>query len=279
MSDFLFSGTTLLAASGEGGHHGVSFWGLIFYEVLTLGIIFGLLAVAKKDFTKRVFKNPIAQATEQLYLFIENMCVGIIGAHGRKYIPMIMVFWMVIFVGNITALFFPAALTADISFNLALALVAIAYVQWEGIRTNGLFGHLSHFSGPKLGGIMVLISAMIFVIEIISEVMKNVSLTLRLYGNIEGGHQAGDAMTKLGEEWLIPVGAFLMPIKLLTCVVQALIFTLLTCVYLSLVTHHDHEEHHEEQVPTPSQQEGGVLTPPTSEAADPADRHEHPAKA
>ncbi|RYG43369.1 hypothetical protein EON79_17095, partial [bacterium] len=104
------------------------------------------------------------------------------------------------------------------------------------------------------GGPLVLISVMIFVIEMISEVMKNVSLSLRLYGNIDGGHQAVEKMNDLGLSLIhlpipgdytigIPFGAFLLPIKLLTCVVQALIFTLLTCVYISLVTHDDHEHH------------------------------------
>jgi F-type H+-transporting ATPase subunit a len=115
--------------------------------------------------------------------------------------------------------------------------------------------------GPKLGLPLIVINILIFAIEIISELLKNVSLSLRLYGNIYGGHAAADAMNALGTHMIhigpietgIPFGAFLLPIKLLTCVVQALIFTLLTCVYLSLVTHHEHEEHgehsdHEEQM-------------------------------
>ena len=172
------------------------------------------------------------------------MCVGIIGPHGRKYMPMILTFWLVIFVGNLVALFMPTSPTADLSFNLAMALISIGYVQFEGMRANGVLGHLSHFAGPKLGIALVPISLMIFVIEVISELMKNVSLSLRLFGNISGGHQAVLAMDKLGGGW-IPVGAFLMPIKLLTCIVQALIFSLLTCVYISLVTHHEHEgDHH-----------------------------------
>jgi F-type H+-transporting ATPase subunit a len=254
MNEFLPILTPLVAAA-DGEHTYVSFWGLMLYELFTLAVIGIILFQAKKGLKERVFRNRFTQVTEQLYLFIENMCVGIIGAHGRKYVPIIMVFWMVIFVGNVMALFFPTSVTADISFNLAMALIAITYVQYEGIRTNGVFGHLTHFAGPKLGGFMVLISGMIFVIEIISEVMKNVSLTLRLYGNIEGGHMAAEAMSGLTKSWLIPIGAFLLPIKLLTCVVQALIFTLLTCVYLSLVTHHGPEEHHEDEVPTPSQNE------------------------
>ncbi|MBI3721198.1 MAG: F0F1 ATP synthase subunit A [Fimbriimonas ginsengisoli] len=206
------------------------------------------MSYAKKGLNERVFKNPITQGFEQVYLFIENMCVVIIGNHGRKYVPMVMVLWLVIFTGNIVALFLGESPTADLSFNFAMALIAVGYVQYEGVRANGLFGHVKHFAGPKLGGVLVIISGLIFVVELISEVLKNVSLSLRLFGNIHGGHVAVESMNKLGEPILVPYGMFLLPIKLLTCVVQAMIFTLLTCVYISLVTHHE-EGHGERHAP------------------------------
>lgn len=244
--------TTGTIAKSEGGH-ALSFVGLALYFALVLIIILATMAYAKKGLNTRIFYNPIAQLYEQLYLFIENMCVGIIGPKGRKYMPMILTFWLVIFVSNVVAVFMPAAPTADLSFNLAMALVAVGYVQYEGIRENGLLGHLRHFAGPSFGPglfgvtLAILISPVIFTIEVISEIMKNVSLSLRLFGNIYGGHEAVAAMDKLGGGW-VPFGAFLMPIKLLTCIVQAMIFTLLTCVYISLVTHHgeEHGEHGEE---------------------------------
>lgn len=243
MGDILISSASLYAAAEGGASHGISFWGLIVYVFLVVGLLAGLLTAAKPDFKSRVFKNPFAQMFEQVYLFVENMCVGTIGSHGRKYIPMILTFWMVIFIGNGVALFFPTSPTADLSFNLGMALIAVFYVQWEGIKTNGFFGHMKHFAGPKLGGLLaLLVTPLIFVIEIVSELMKNVSLTLRLFGNINGGHQAVESMNALGEAWYIPVGAFLIPVKLLTVVVQAMIFTLLTCVYLSLVTHHAEDQ-------------------------------------
>ena len=254
MSDLLTSGIHLLAAAEEhaagghkeSGHHGPSFLGLAVYVALTVAILFLLMNLAKPGLKDRVFKNVWTSRFEQLFLFIENMCVGIIGPHGRKFIPMIMTFWLVIFISNVISVFMPTAPTADLGFNLGMSLIAIGYVQYQGIKANGVVGHFSHFAGPKLGGPLVLISVMIFVIELISEVMKNVSLSLRLYGNIEGGHQAVVAMNKLGEPALIPVGSFLLPIKVLTCLVQALIFCLLTCVYISLVTHHeDHGDGHE----------------------------------
>jgi len=253
MDHLLTFGPSLLAAEGETSTYApvVRLW---FYILLLVVIVGALMSYAKKGLNQKVFKTTWKtpfEATlwtslfEQLYLFIENMCVGAIGPHGRKYIPMIFTFWVVIFAGNIMALFMPFSPTASLSFNLGMALISIVYVQYEGIRANGFGTHVSHFSGPKMSGPMVIISAMIFVIEIISELMKNLSLSLRLYGNIHGGHVAVESMNKLGASLFIPIGEFLLPLKLLTCVVQALIFSMLTCVYLALVTHHesDHGDH------------------------------------
>ncbi len=247
MWDALLRGTLLAAAengAGEKAHHGASFYGLAFYMALVLVILFGLMAWAKTGLNSRFFKLSITAAFEQLYYFIENLAVGIIGPHGRKYVPMVMVFWMVIFVSNIVALFNPFGPTADLGFNLALALIAIGYVQYEGMKANGVAGHWAHFAGPKMGLALLPINGMLFIIELISEAMKNLSLSLRLYGNIDGGHRAADAMNELGSDIYIPFGGFLMPIKLLTAVVQALIFCLLFCVYLGLVTSHDHGDDH-----------------------------------
>lgn len=241
MRGFTDNLTPLVAAGG----HGMSYAGYAVYTGLVLLILFVALTLAKKGMNQRVFKNFWTQRFEQAFLFIEQMCVGTIGAHGRKYVPFILTFWLVVFVGNLVSVFFGESPTSDLGFNLGMALVAIAYVQVEGVKANGLFGHLSHFAGPKLGLALIPISMMIFVIEVISELMKNVSLSLRLYGNMSGGHQAVVAMDQLGGDF-IPVGGFLILIKLLTVVVQAMIFTLLTCVYLSLVTHHDDDHAHGE---------------------------------
>ncbi len=258
MGELLLTGQSLFAEAEAGehaGHHGASYWGLMAYLLFTLLILFALLSFAKSGFKDRVFKNFWSCRLEQVYLFVESMCVNIIGAHGRKYVPFIITFWLVIFMSNVVGLFMSFTPTADLGFNLGMALISIGYVQWEGMKANGVLGHFKHFSGPKLGLAMIPITLMIFVVELISEAMKNVSLSLRLFGNIEGGHRAVEAMNTLGTHlggspWSIPFGFFLLPIKVLTVVVQALIFTLLTCVYISLVTHHEdehgHDEHHED---------------------------------
>ena len=232
---------TLPIAAAEGEGHPVTIWGLLVYLVALFAVIGWFVAGARRGLNKRTFTTKRANWAEQLYLFIENMCVSAIGAHGRKYIPMIMTFWLIIFVGNLFSLFAPYAPTADLGFNLGMALVSIGYVQWEGIKANGLVGHLSHFAGPKLGLAFIPLSILLFCIELVSEIMKNISLSLRIFANIHGGHEAVLNMNKVGEAAYIPVGAFLLPLKVLTCIIQAMIFCLLTCVYIGLVTSHHHD--------------------------------------
>lgn len=255
--------SSILLASAEGSeHHGPSYWGLVFYMGLLLAITFILIGIARTDFKNRIFRKKPAQWSEQMYLFIENMCVNIIGSHGRRFVPFIGTLWIVIFLGNSIALFFPTSTTADLSFNLALAIIAICYVQFAGVQGHaehdidhgkpkatawftGIFKHIKHFAGPKLPlGIALFVTPLLFIVELISEAMKNVSLSLRLYGNIYGGHAAVDALNKTTEYF--PIGGLLLVVKLLTVVVQALVFTLLTCVYISIVTHHE-EDHKEGQ--------------------------------
>lgn len=276
MMEFLQVGSRLLAAGEEAGHatdehasehststthavegdhkgdhgaHGLSFAGVGVYLAIVLALIFGWTVSMRKGLNGRYFTKWTTQWTEHMYVFVENVAVGIIGARGRRYMPFLVTLWLVIFFGNIVSLFFPSSITGDLSFNLAMALIVVGYVQWEGIRQNGLFGHIAHFAGPKLPLVLaVLITPMIFVVELLSETMKNVSLSLRLYGNIDGGHKAVVAMNDLGKHIAniggfdvnVPIGMFLMPIKLLTCIVQAMIFTLLFCVYVSMVTHDEH---------------------------------------
>src|ERR1051325_11996925 len=106
-----------IAEAGGGEHEGPGYFGLVFYVGFVLILIALLVWQVRKGLGERVFKNPLTQAAEQMYLFIENMCVNIIGGHGRKYIPFIGTLWLVIFVGNTVALFFPTSPTADLSFN------------------------------------------------------------------------------------------------------------------------------------------------------------------
>ena len=121
--------------------------------------------------------------------------------------------------------------TANVSVPLGLALITFFYYHYHGIRVNGA-GYIKQFLGP-----LWLLSPLMFVIEIISHCARVLSLTVRLYANMF----AGDLLTMVFFS-LVPVGVPLifLGLHLGVAVVQAYVFVLLACVYLSLAVSHDH---------------------------------------
>ena len=234
-------------------------WGIFFYSGIVLLVIAIFTFFARRGMKERIPRKLSAQLAEHLYHYIESLCFSVIGHNGRRYAPILLSLWLLIFVGNIIGLIFPYTPTADLSMNLALSISAICYVQYEGVRAHGLLGHLRHFAGPKLSLVMGLfITPLLFSIEILSETMKIFSLSLRLYSNIHGGHLVVDALNHLAAGGAWPIGGVLLPLKLLAAIIQALVFTMLTGVYLSIVVG-DNESHegegHAFSLPTSSTKE------------------------
>lgn len=237
--DLLHNWSLSLAAAAEEGGIG---WNIFFYSALVIAIVLAFASLARKGLKGHVYSYLPTRLAEQLYLFLEGMALNVIGPSGRKYVPFLLALWTFIFAGNVMGLILQATPTADWSLNLGMALITVIYVQYEGIKQNGVWGHIKHFAGPKMVGAMVLISGMLFMIEIVSECMKLVSLSLRLFGNIEGGHIVITSLNSIIPG--IPLGGLLLPIKLFTCVIQAFVWVILTCTYLAMVTSHGDDESH-----------------------------------
>jgi F-type H+-transporting ATPase subunit a len=166
---------------------------------------------------------------------IRSLIEDVIG-HGaqKKYLPIIGAFAVFIFVGNLFGLFFflqPP--TGALSTTVALALISFVYFNWQGIREHGLFGYLKHFMGPVLW-----LAPLFFVIEMIGNFARILSLSLRLFMNIYGEHTATGIFAGLAP---IVVPWPLMALGLFTALLQSFIFVTLTSVYISLGT--AHEEH------------------------------------
>jgi F-type H+-transporting ATPase subunit a len=150
--------------------------------------------------------------------------------------------------------------TADLNMTLGMALVAFCLWLYWTISEVGVWGFLVHTFGPKGGlkGVMKLIFAIIFlfvgVIEVVSILVRPVSLSLRLFGNVFAGETLLSSMITLGQTLGFPpivtyVMSLIVPIpfyflELLVGLLQALVFTLLCAVYIQLSTTHDEEEEH-----------------------------------
>jgi F-type H+-transporting ATPase subunit a len=182
------------------------------------------------------------------FLAIKDLVVNVIGENGFQYFPVVATFAVLILVSNLMGMV-PLFMspTAHVNVTYALGLTSFVYFNYIGIKENGLWGYISHFSGPKLPVLMaVLITPLIFVIEIISTMIRPFTLGVRLFANMFADEQLASQIASLFPPYsqiLIPV--VLMPLGVFVAFVQTLVFTLLSMIYISLVVSHDHrhEEH------------------------------------
>jgi F-type H+-transporting ATPase subunit a len=206
-------------------------------------VIFALLA------TRNMQKRPgrLQNLAELIYEGFEGLVVGIVGEHGRKYVPLVGTLFLYILICNLFGLL-PApfvAPTASLNTTVALALLVFLYVQFEGIRTNGIRGYLGHFAGA--GKVPLFIAPLLFLVELIGELAKPFSLAVRLYANMFGKEQVVMALiVSLAFPALkyyipLPVQFPILILGVLVSVVQAFVFSLLTTIYLGLMTEHAQE--------------------------------------
>lgn len=186
---------------------------------------------------------------------LTNLVVGIIGEGGRRYVPFLGTLFVYIFVMNIFGLI-PGMFssTSKLNTTLALAICVFLYVQFEGIRIQGIKGYVLHLAGSPKSGVEWALVPLNLPLHIIGELAKPISLSLRLFGNISGEDMLLAIFVGLGimitssflPQWLpgIPLQLPFIFLALLTSFVQALVFTLLSTIYFSLMTHHEEEEHH-----------------------------------
>lgn len=217
-------------------------------HVITFALVAGLFILAGVLYRGKISgtKNYIVpdrgitfrNVFEALGQFIYNLARNIMGEEeAKKFYTVIMLLFTLVFTSNIIGLI-PGFLPPTDNFNttLALGLFVFIYYNYQGIRTQGIVGHVKHFMGP-----VWYLAILIFPIELISHSVRPLSLGLRLKGNMEGDHLVLSIFSGL-VPYIVPIPFYV--IGLFVCFMQAFVFTLLTMVYISLATaHHDHEEH------------------------------------
>lgn len=238
--------STLILAETEGP--AAAWWGPLVWTALAFLIILVLGRIGVAHAREKLPRNPLTLLSEHVYIWIEDMCVNVIGPHGRKYVPFIITIYLLVLTSNFLGIIGLVAPTANLGITFGLAVLVVLYVQEEGIRANGPIGYIKHFFGPPLGPAYLLISLLLFFIEVVSEAAKMLSLSLRLQGNMSGEHKVGETLGSLihiTPSFAVPLQTLLMPLSVFVALVQALVFTMLSCVYLGLMTHHEEGAHAE----------------------------------
>lgn len=131
--------------------------------------------------------------------------------------------------------------TADLNMTLAMSLLTFTVVQIAGVSAHGVRGRLKHMADPPF----------LFPIEVISEFSRILSLAARLFGNVFAGEILLGVVYAIANAVKIAIIPVLFPVafiglEVLFGTIQALVFALLTLIYVYLAAagHDDHEEEH-----------------------------------
>jgi F-type H+-transporting ATPase subunit a len=208
---------------------------------------------------RRLYKNrsELPDRLQALFEILVEQTLNITNTmmgekYGRKYAPFVATIFVYLLVQNYSGIIpLGKAPSAVFLNNFSIALCVFLYVQYTGLKRQGLGGYLHHLAGAPNNFVGWLLAPLMFVLELIGEFAKPISLSLRLFGNIFGKDMLLAVFALLGvvalsalptDGWIgLPLHLPFFFLALLLGLIQALVFALLTTVYISMMLPHDHE--------------------------------------
>jgi F-type H+-transporting ATPase subunit a len=154
----------------------------------------------------------------------DSLITETMGHEGRRFFPLIATIGLFILTSNLIGLI-PgfASPTANLNTNAAMAILVFCLTHYVGVKVHGI-KYVKQFMGP----VWWLVPLM-FIIEIVSHLVRPVSLSVRLFGNIEGGHIVVAVLFLLAP-FLVPLP--ILALKVLISVIQTLVFMILSMIYI-----------------------------------------------
>jgi len=212
----------------------ISFTNSSMFMILAVLVVSIFLILSIKN--KKVIPNRFQIISELLYEFIANMINDNIGHKGKKFFPFIFTLFTFILFGNLLGMLpYSFTFTSHIIVTFALAMFIFLFITLIGIFMHG-FKFFSLFV-PK--GVPMLMLPLMIPIEIISYLSRPISLSVRLFANMMAGH----TMLKIFAGFVFSLGIFgiapliidvaLTALEVLIAILQAYVFTILTCIYLN----------------------------------------------
>ncbi len=213
-------------------------------------IIFSLLIVSVIAFVTYMASRRLSLVPKRLQSFFEmfvggvdDFVCGIIGRHGRNYVPFIGTLFIYILCMNLSGLIpLIKSPSASWSTTLALAICVFCYLQYTGLKELGFRGYIDHALGKPRGIIAfsAFIPLMMFVLHIVSELVRPISLSLRLRSNIWGDDMLLTVFAGFGLKGM-PLLFFNSLMAIVVSIVQTFVFCLLTTIYFTLVLTREEE--------------------------------------
>ncbi|KSB89409.1 ATP synthase F0F1 subunit A [Caulobacter vibrioides] len=209
----------------------------------TLVVVFYALAARKA-----VVPGRLQTVGEMLYGLVDGLAESIIGHEGKKFLPFVFTLFAFVLFMNIQGMFLVFTATSQLAVTLTLGLLVILTVVGVGFAKNGV----KFFKLFAPSGVPGWILPLVVLIEIVSFLVRPLTLALRLFGNMVGGH----VVLKIFAGFVVALGGLgvlgwagaalalssvvaLTALEFMVAFLQAFVFAVLTCVYLNDVVHLD----------------------------------------
>jgi F-type H+-transporting ATPase subunit a len=215
--------------------HNITLTNSALFMILSSMAVFLYFAFALKD--KALVPSRLQLSAELCYNFIADMIGQNIGPKGKKFIPFIFTLFMFILACNLFGMIpYGFTVTSHISVTFALAMVIFTLVTLLGFWLHGL-----HFFSLFLpSGTPWWLAPLMVVIELFVYLARPISLSLRLAANMVAGHvllkvMAGFVVSMSIYLKIVPMPfiVVLIGLEVFVAILQAYIFTILSCVYLN----------------------------------------------
>lgn len=216
----------------------ISFTNSALFMVIAIVAITAFLVLGMRE--RALVPGRWQSMAELSYEFIAGLVRDNVGSAGRPYFPFIFSLFMFILFANTIGLI-PGSFTVTSHIIVTFALAAVVFV---GVTIVGIVKHgpkwLSYFFPP---GAPIYMAPLLVPIEILSYLARPVTLSLRLFANMMAGH----TMLKVFAGFVVALGLFgvapliilvaLYMLELIVALLQAFVFTILTCLYLHDALH------------------------------------------
>jgi F-type H+-transporting ATPase subunit a len=206
--------------------------------VWIIALICTLLSMAMLE--KRLIPGRMQALAEIAYRFVADTIGNNVGTDGQKYFPFVFSMFLFVLFGNLFGMIpYAFTFTSHIIATFTLAMIVFLFVTILGFVNHGVkFFRIFAPSGVSVGLLCFLVP-----IELISYFSRPISLAVRLFANMMAGHTmmkvfAGFAVM-LNVLGIAPmaINVLLTGFEIVVAVLQAYVFTILTCVYLNDAVH------------------------------------------
>jgi F-type H+-transporting ATPase subunit a len=196
--------------------------------VITIWVIIAVLTILSILATRRLkdVPGPLQNVAESVVEWLENFFGGVLGySNARRYFPMFATLFIFIIVSNYSSLLPTAGETfvvptTQLSVTAALAVISFFTTHSIGISRQGPGGYLKSFLKPF---------AFLLPLTLLDQIVRPFSLALRLYGNVFADEKV---TAQLREMFPVLLPLVMQVLSLLFCFIQAMVFTMLTAVYV-----------------------------------------------